>query len=74
MVELIKEKLKSKNLKFDKEKIALTFTEGDDYYGISYNYMGTNIHIPKEDVDEEECIKEEIRIWKTWEYKYKEIN
>jgi hypothetical protein len=69
MVKLIEEKLKSKNLKFDKEKVALTFEEGDDYYGISYNYMGTGIYIPTKDVDEEQCIEEGIKIWKTWTYR-----
>jgi hypothetical protein len=69
MIDLVKEKLKSKNLKFDKEKVALTFEEGDDYYGISYNYMGTGIHIPLNKVDEEKCKEQGIKVWRTWTYK-----
>jgi len=68
MIDLIKEKLKSKNLKFDKEKVALTFEEGDDYYGVTYNYMGTGIHIPSNEIDEEKCKEYGIKVWKTWTY------
>ena len=68
MIDLIKEKLKSKNLKFDKEKVALTFEEGDDYYGVTYNYMGTGIHIPLNEINEEKCCEQGIKIWKTWTF------
>ena len=66
--EKLKEKLSSLKLKFNKEKVALHLVEGDDYYGVCYNYMGTGIHIPVEEVNEEECKEEGITIWKTWTY------
>ena len=68
MIELITNLLKTKNLIFDINKIALTLTEGDNYYGISYNYMGTGLHIPLEQIDEESCKEEGIKVWKTWSY------
>lgn len=69
MIELIKNKLASVGLTYNPEKVALTYTEGDNYYGISYNYMGTKLHIPKEDVNEELCEENGIKIFKTWTYK-----
>ena len=79
MVNLINNYLKKIGLKFISDKIALTFEEGDDYYGISYNYMGTGIHIPKEQIDEaisrleeiELCKEQGVKIWKTWSYNIK---
>lgn len=68
MKELIKEKLGNEH-PFVLDKIALHRVEGDDYYSIIYNYMGTGIHIPASDVDEELCEEEGIKIWKTWSYK-----
>lgn len=69
MKTLISNLLNSKSLTFDINKIALTYTEGDTYYGISYNYMGTGLHIPVDQVNEEECNEEGIKIWKTWSYR-----
>ena len=51
MKTLISNLLNSKSLTFDINKIALTYTEGDTYYGISYNYMGTGLHIPVDQVN-----------------------
>lgn len=68
MIDIISNKLADIGLKFNLDKIALTFTEGDNYYGISYNYMGTGIHIPIDQVNEELCNEQGIKIWKTWSY------
>lgn len=71
MIDLINDYLKKDGLKFSPDKVALTFEEGDDYYGISYNYMGTGIHIPKEQIDEELCREQGVKVWKTWSYSIK---
>ena len=67
IIDLIKAKIYPRV--FNKDKITLHITEGENYYSICYNSMGTGIHIPKEEVDEDECREFDIKIWKTWEFK-----
>lgn len=50
----------------DISKLKLHKDNLDDYYSVMYNYMGTGIHIPKDEVDEFEFEKNGIGIWKTW--------
>lgn len=50
----------------DVSKINLHKDSTDNYYSIIYNYMGTGIHIPENEVDEFEFENNRIGIWKTW--------
>lgn len=52
----------------DIDKVKLSKINVDNYYGVIYNFMGTGIHIPENEVDELEYIKEGIGIWKTCSY------
>lgn len=50
----------------DVAKISLNKDSIDNYYSVIYNYMGTGIHIPEEEVNELEFEQKQIQIWKTW--------
>lgn len=65
----LKNELKNKGFKFIPNKIALHIIEGENYYSVCYDYMGTGIHLPINEVDEDEFRNQGIRIWKTWSYK-----
>lgn len=52
----------------DIEKLKLHKDSVDDYYSVVYNFMGTGIHIPKDEINEMEFIKNGIEIWRTTTY------
>lgn len=52
----------------DISKLKLHKDSIDDYYSIVYNFMGTGIHVPADEIDEFEFTKNGIGIWKTTTY------
>ena len=52
----------------DINKLKLHKDSIDEYYSVVYNFMGTGIHIPADEIDEFEFIKNGIGIWKTTTY------
>ena len=71
--ELIKTLLNEKSdyyKNLDNEHIAIERTNKEPYYSVCVNYMGTGIHIPVDDIDEQEVCDAGIKVWKTASYKF----
>ena len=71
--EIIKTKLESSefyNSNISNEYIAIERTNHEPEYSICVNYMGTGIHVPVDEIDEDEVRDAGIKVWKTASYKF----